>query len=311
MTTFADTMKKIRQNKARRFFPDYLDARLRHDTLFSDFIAKFPITFDDRLSVFTLGPNLSRHLEDALSPLGATLPTLAFTAPDGEYIRRPHDLLSDFNPGTISQRILNALAGRPAPPTTIVTVGALVSDLLLPGEGLVTRDRAASRRQDIFAIDQKLATCDLVFITLSGIEAWFDRHHDYYMNRMPPIDLARNQPGRFDFRTLDVPDAMPLLTPAIKALGDAGKKVILAISPVPQRQTYEAADAISANEFSKSVLRVCAESLAREFGHVDYFPAYEIARWAGLAALDSNHIHLDPERAAQIMQVLVVSYALS
>lgn len=51
----------------------------------------------------------------------------------------------------------------------------------------------------------------------------------------------------------------------------ASKRVILTVSPV--RHTGEG---LEDNCLSKSLLRVAAAELAERFGHVDYFPAYEI-----------------------------------
>jgi len=308
MTIFSETMQILRQNKARREFPDPFDPRAREDSLFPDFVPKFKLDFGANLSVFTMGPCFSRALEDALAPSGVNQPTLAYARPPEDVTRRPNEMLNDMNPGTIGHRIDFALAGKPDMDTTLIRVGELVADLLLPGHGLVTQARAAARRGEIFGIYAKLAAADVVVITLATNEAWFDKSCELFMNRFPPIDFARNRPGRFEFLALDVVDVMPLLTKPIKALGAAGKKVIMTVSPAPVRQTYAAADAICANEFGKAVLRVCAERLMRKFEHVDYFPAYEIVRWAGLAGLDDNQVHVNAAMAARLNEFFITSY---
>jgi hypothetical protein len=308
MTIFSETMKIMREHKTRREFPDPFDARCRDGSLFPDFVPKFKLVFGAGLSVFTMGTCFSRTLEDALAPAGVALPALDYAPPADEVVRRPNEMLNDLNPGTIGQRLGAALAGTPDTDATLIRVGELVSDLSLPGHGLVTAARAVARRVEIFEVYTRLAGADVVVITLATNEAWFDKRTKSYMNRFPPLDFARNRPGRFEFLALDVVDIMPLLCRPIGALGEAGKKVVLTVSPAPVRQTYGPGDAICANEFGKSVLRVCAERLARTFDHVDYFPAYEIVRWAGLAGLDDNQIHVSNELARRICEWFIACY---
>ena len=54
-------------------------------------------------------------------------------------------------------------------------------------------------------------------------------------------------------------------------------QIILTVSPVPLMATAEAGQhVLSATTYSKSVLRVAAETLRRRFDNVHYFPSYEI-----------------------------------
>ena len=53
-------------------------------------------------------------------------------------------------------------------------------------------------------------------------------------------------------------------------------RVILTVSPVPLVATYEDQHVLVANTFSKSILRVAAERVARTEEQVAYFPSYEI-----------------------------------
>ena len=197
------------------------------------------------------------------------LPTMAFTAPKEEGFERSNSLLNEYNAGTMAQRIVLALRGEKADPETLVASVDMCSDLLLPGKAVVTWERARERRDEVYEIYTQLAECDVVVITLGLVEAWYDTKTSSYLNRMPPVHFARANPGRFELRVLDVPDVMPLMDRAISLLGKAGKKVILTVSPVPLQTTFTFADCLTANEFSKSVLRVCAGRLTRKFEHVD------------------------------------------
>ncbi len=83
-----------------------------------------------------------------------------------------------------------------------------------------------------------------------------------------------------------------MLTEALDALCSLDKKVILTVSPVPIQTTFSDVDCVVANEFSKAVLRVCAERLSRQMKNVDYFPSYEMARVAGLTAYCEDNVHV-------------------
>ncbi len=53
-------------------------------------------------------------------------------------------------------------------------------------------------------------------------------------------------------------------------------KVMLTVSPVPLIATFEPRHVLVSTTYSKSVLRVAAETALQEFAWVDYFPSYEI-----------------------------------
>jgi hypothetical protein len=54
-------------------------------------------------------------------------------------------------------------------------------------------------------------------------------------------------------------------------------RVILTVSPVPLAATARRDQhVLTATTYSKSVLRVAAETLVSRFRHVEYFPSYEI-----------------------------------
>jgi hypothetical protein len=125
---------------------------------------------------------------------------------------------------------------------------------------------------------------------------------------MPPHQFAMANPDRFVFRRLDVFDAMPLLEEAIRALSDAGKKVILTVSPVPIQTSFTQSDCVTANEFSKSVLRICAERLSTQSPLVDYFPSYEIVRNAGLQAYCEDNVHVRDDVVKWITEYMIRTY---
>ena len=109
---------------------------------------------------------------------------------------------------------------------------------------------------------------------------------------MPPLNKELIESNRFSFRQLDVFDVMPLLSEALGSLDALNKKIILTVSPVPIQTTFTNEDCVIANEFSKSVLRVCAQRLSKHYRNVDYFPSYEVVRTLGLTGYEDDNIHV-------------------
>ncbi len=289
-------------------FPNKSDGRHRSGLLFPTFTPKFLLEFGQGLTVFTVGSCFARNIEEALTD--DDLPTMSFSAPKSEWPFRSNGLLNEYNPGTMSKRIINALSGTTFDDGTMVQSGSDggYADLLLHGGADVTLDRAIQRRAEIDAIYSRLSKADCVIVTLGYVEAWYDVESDSYLNRMPPPSFARKHPGRFLFKRLGAEASFELLRSALAGLSDAGIKVVLTVSPVPIAHTFTSDDCVLANEYSKAVLRVCADKLARHFGNVDYFPSYEIVRSGGVDAYIDDNIHVLDETVRAVVTHMIQSY---
>ncbi|CAA9480966.1 MAG: hypothetical protein AVDCRST_MAG02-4535 [uncultured Rubrobacteraceae bacterium] len=286
-----EALKITRDNPNKRF-PSEEDPRFGGDLLFPSLRPKFVL--DAPAKVFTIGSCFARNIELALLDHdGIELPTSEFSVPKSEWEFRPNGLLNEYNPGTISQRILSAVGGGGDPEETIVEGKDGFIDLLLPGGSPVPFERAVARRQEIEVVYESLLSSDLVIVTLGLIEAWFDEETGLFLNRMPMRQDLKKQPERYSFYRLGVSDALPLLDRAFGGLVDAGvERVLLTVSPVPLGTTFSGEDVVVANSFSKAVLRVCAEELAQKYPQVDYFPSYEMVSSGGLGAFNPDNIHV-------------------
>jgi hypothetical protein len=305
---FKSALKNAATNKTGRKFPDREDERCKAAVLFPEFKPSFKI--ESGASIFTIGSCFARNIEEVLEPLNFKLPTMAFSVPKSEWRARPNGLLNEYNPGTISQRILHALEGKQTPEETIVASGDLYTDLMImQGATDITKERAIERRNEIFEIYTQLQKTPYVIITLGFIETWFDNQTQLFINRIPPRSFQASDPERFSFRILDVFESFSLLEPAMAALADHGSKVILTVSPVPIQATFSTSDCVIANEYSKSVLRVCAEMLCKRFANIDYFPSYEIARSGGLANYIHDNLHVKKEVVEKITTLMVEHYS--
>ena len=119
---------------------------------------------------------------------------------------------------------------------------------------------------------------DFFVFTLGLTEGWRSREDGAVFPIAPGVTAGEYDEARHEFVNFDVFETLQDLRaflPALRAV-NPGVRVLLTVSPVPLVATYEARHVLTATTYSKSVLRVAAETVAREFDWVDYFPSFEI-----------------------------------
>ena len=84
--------------------------------------------------------------------------------------------------------------------------------------------------------------------------------------------------------------------------------MLLTVSPVPLQASLAGDDAVVANCYSKSVLRVCAQQLYLKYPLVDYFPSYEIAMSGGLSSFGPDQVHVRDAVVGQITDYMLRAY---
>ena len=237
------------------------------------------------------------------------MPALKFSVPKAEWKHRPNGILNEYNPGTMMNRVLLTLAGNDYPIETLVEHDGGYVDLALPRGGeVVSLERALERRSQICDLYKSLLTCDVVIITLGLVEAWYDNLTKMYVNQKPPNSVLLRDRYRFELVQLSFSESFDLLQPAVKALVDSGKKLLLTVSPVPLMASFSGRDALIANEYSKSSLRVCAEMLFNSSNRIDYFPSYEMVRYGGAANYNPDAIHVKDAVVGRIVDYMMSIY---
>ncbi len=119
---------------------------------------------------------------------------------------------------------------------------------------------------------------DIFVFTLGLTEAWRSTGDGAVFPIAPGVAGGVFNPERFEFVNFGAAEIVQDLKEFLaKLLGvNAHARVILTVSPVPLIATYEARHVLVSTTYSKSVLRVAAEELARSSRNVTYFPSYEI-----------------------------------
>ena len=148
-----------------------------------------------------------------------------------------------------------------------------------PG-GFVSRaELEADRAQHLSAVRSMFETLDVFVFTLGLTECWRSKVDGAVFPLCPGVEGGQFDPDRHEFYNQDVDDVLSDLTRFREALLALNNKaeIIFTVSPVPLMATAEpGANVLSATTYSKSVLRIAAETMRQRHADVHYFPSYEI-----------------------------------
>jgi hypothetical protein len=253
-------------------------------------------------AVFTIGSCFARNIEIALRDRGLRVPTLDMQLPERELMRGTQlrtGILNKYTPfsmfNEIEQLVRDDDGGR-----FLVELGEdEYWDGQLHSYETVTRERGLQRRRRIRRLyAEAVAECSVVIVTLGLIEAWWDEAEQLYLNETVPRSAIDRHPGRFFFETLSIDktiEAVERLVAALHALNPA-QRMLITVSPVPLQRSFSGDDVLVANSYSKAALRVAAETVARGFDHIDYFPSYESVMLSDpAAAWEDDLVHVRPD----------------
>lgn len=304
----AEVLAETMRNKMRKY-PDRDDARFDDYLILPSVKPSFRIGANS--SVFTIGSCFARNVEEALVARGVTVPTAHFSAAKDEIPGRANRVLNQYNPGTMLQCVQDAF-GKPTKGGVYDSKveGKVVDCLLSTGGTPTTKARAKGRRSEITQLYKDgLAAADTVVITLGLIETWVDNETGIFLNETPPPKLVRSNANQFGFRRLSVAECDELVSTMVELLNsDRKRNVVLTVSPVPLQVTFSGGDAVPANGYSKSVLRVVAETVSNNFDGVDYFPSYECVTTTGFRGFGDDNVHVRPKVVERIVNYMLDEY---
>ena len=134
------------------------------------------------------------------------------------------------------------------------------------------------RTTHLAAVRQLFMTADWLVLTLGLTEAWQDQRDGAVYPLAPGVAGGIFDAETHAFTNFSIDDCIADLRLFHKLVQvvNPHARIILTVSPVALAATFEPQHVWSATTYSKSVLRVAAETLAREADNVSYFPAYEI-----------------------------------
>lgn len=180
-------------------------------------------------------------------------------------------------------------------------------------DGFATEEEyRADREQHYRAIRAIVETSDVFVFTLGLTETWENIEDGMVYPLCPGCGAGTFDPARYRFRNLTVAEVIEDLSASIAFMRERnpGLRVLLTVSPVPLIATFEPRDVLVSTTYSKSVLRVAAQSVADADPKVDYFPSYEII--TGPAARGAYYKpdlrEIEPEGVAHVMRCFATGY---
>lgn len=148
-----------------------------------------------------------------------------------------------------------------------------------PGGYISREEMLSDRAQHLAAVRRMFETLDVFVFTLGLTECWRSKEDGAVFPVCPGVEGGTFDPNKYEFYNQSVEDVTEDLTAFREALHAVNPKaqIILTVSPVPLVATAQPGEhVLSATTYSKSVLRVAAETMRRRFEDVHYFPSYEI-----------------------------------
>lgn len=272
-------------------------------------------------TVFTIGSCFARNMEMYLSKLGYKLPMLDFTVPKEEWASRPQGILNKYTPAAIFQELQwtaqilkrDGVVREEDCRKFAYEVDAGVVDNNLAGFVPVSRDRFLERRRAIYDAFRHAFDADCVTITLGLIECWFDEERQIYIQQAPvtSIGLRKQCERKVRFVRLDYDACLDFVQRSLALIRELNPraKVLITVSPVPLEATFTDEDVITANLYSKSVLRAVAGKITESSGDVAYFPSYEkVMLTRNWSSYESDLRHVSDGAVADIVLELTRSY---
>ncbi|MFJ9445656.1 GSCFA domain-containing protein [Kitasatospora sp. NPDC101235] len=247
----------------------------------------FAIGQDD--PVLTAGSCFAAHIGRALLERGMNWYD-AEPAPPGlteEERRARHYGVFSFRTGTVYtaavlRQWLSWAFGRTTPPTEAWLEDGRYHDpcrpSVEPGGYASAEEMLAARGTTLAAIRDAVTEAGCLVFTMGLTEAWRDRADGTVFPSCPGTARGTFDPDRHVFHQFTFEEVYRDLADAVALAREANPRlrVLLTVSPHPLTATATGGHVLTANTYSKSLLRTVAGQLTRDLDDVDYFPSYEL-----------------------------------
>lgn len=162
---------------------------------------------------------------------------------------------------------------------------------------------------------RSLAAADVVIISLGVAPCYFDRETGAFAFTIGSHFYSQ----QYVFRTTTVQENVEnvkAIVACLQALNPA-MRIVLTVSPVPLKGTFEMRSAVVADCVSKSTLRVAAHEVTTSMGDaVIYWPSFEMVKWYGdhtgpvFGTDDESAFHVSQELVLRILRAFVRRFSL-
>jgi hypothetical protein len=181
-----------------------------------------------------------------------------------------------------------------------------------PSLPLTDAEETWQRRSLIQLVNQRIAQCRVVIVTLGLIEVWRDIVTDTFLNSTPPLAALQRYPDRYEFHVTDFFENLANLEKIhalLERFGQRDVQIVVTVSPVPLMASFSTEDIVLANTYSKSLLRTVAQQWVATHQNVHYFPSYEIVLNSDRGATWEQDLrHVKGKVANHIMDIFLNTY---
>lgn len=321
ITSGVEAWETITQNKYRRW-PNRKNPERLYPITSVEAKQSFTLSKDD--SFFCIGSCFAREIEKTLNSMDYTVLSVIDTLPlSSKKVKNPEQVR--LLKGGVSNKynlptILNELEWALVPELKFEeaylyqTIDGLFENYHLTGPDY-TDDLETSLkiRQTMNSTFEKIKEATVVVITLGLSEVWFDKEHSLYLNRAPSKYLIHRYPQRFELHVLDYPESYAYLEKIYTLLTQhlsKGFKLLITLSPIPLFATFRSQDVITANSYSKALLRTVIEAFVADKKNVDYFASYELSTlsYPQLVWKDKDFRHVDSYFVDYIVLSVMMQY---
>jgi hypothetical protein len=136
----------------------------------------------------------------------------------------------------------------------------------------------ADRAAHLQAVKEMFEQVDVFVFTMGLTECWVSRLDGTAYPLAPGVAGGEYNPEKYQFVNFEVNEIIDDFKKFVDKLRlvNPGVRIILTVSPVPLVASYENRHVLVSTTYSKSVLRVAAETIGRQLPGIYYFPSYEI-----------------------------------
>lgn len=275
------------RNKGRERLARYPRSKKEFDDV-DQFIEKYLLVeFRDakpfitaQTPIFTLGSCFALNIANALKSYG--VPAISVPYPE------------DIN-NTFANRLLLEWLLDPA----------------TPGTAPYDEQLGGAQREGML---QGIKAAKMVIVSLGVAPAFFDAEAGNFALTFGANFTAALSASKYRFRTTSVGENVENIKAMIEMLRrlNPDVQVMLTVSPVPLKATFERPSAVVADCISKSTLRVAAHEIMQSgLENVWYWPSYEAVRWMGghagpvFGVDDGSPFHVSQELIRKIMYAFV------
>jgi hypothetical protein len=269
--------------------PDRKDGKLAcqrlRQPLFTPAITPgFKLSRDDKL--FAIGSCFARGIELALTKqkmdvLSKTTEFDSFPAVNNEMKLGFTNKYNTFSIYNELRWALDPAAEFPRESLVNIGNGLFYDPHTNPALEVGSLEETTHRREILQSVTRRIVECRVVIITLGLAEVWRDKIADIFLNHTPIPEALRSHPDRYEFHVTNFAQNLSNLErihALLSRFGHADVQIVVTVSPVPLMATFSGEDVVTANTYSKSMLRTVAQEWAAAHENVHYFPSYEIVQ---------------------------------